>query len=112
MALELLPILDNFERAMEAAKQAGETGPLVQGVALVQNQILDAFRRQGITRMDALGQHFDPHLHQAVMQQPTTTSEPNTIVQVLEHGFMLHDRVLRPASVAVACRPEKAPAQT
>jgi molecular chaperone GrpE len=107
LVLDLLPILDNFERAMAAAKQAGETGPLVQGVALVQTQILDALKRHGITRIDAQGQAFDPNMHQAVMQQPTADQPPGTVAQVLEHGFMLHDRVLRPAHVAVAVAPSK-----
>jgi molecular chaperone GrpE len=106
-ALELLPILDNFERAMAAARQAGEQGPLVQGVALVQTQILDALKRHGITRIEALGQPFDPNLHQAVMQQPTGKCVPGTVAQVLQHGFMLHDRVLRPAHVAVASAPSQ-----
>ena len=104
LALELLPALDNLERAVQAAKQVGEQGPLVQGVAMVQTQILDALKRQGITRIEAQGQPFDPNLHQAVMQQPTADQPPNTVLQVLQQGFMIHDRVLRPASVIVAAR--------
>jgi molecular chaperone GrpE len=102
LALDLLPMLDNFERAVAAAKQAGETGPLVQGVAMIQSQVLDVLRRHGITRIEAQGQQFDPNLHQAVMQQPSAEQAPNTVLQVLEQGFMLHDRVLRPARVIVA----------
>jgi molecular chaperone GrpE len=106
LALDLLPILDNFERAVAAAKQAGETGPLVQGVAMVQAQVLDVLNRHGITRIEAQGQPFDPNLHQAVMQQPSADQPPNTVVQVLEQGFMIHDRVLRPARVVVAAGPQ------
>ncbi len=102
VALELLPALDNLERATTAASQAGETGPLVQGVAMVQTQLLEALRRHGITRIEALGQPFDPNLHQAVMQQPSADQPPNTVIQVLEHGYLIHDRVLRPASVVVS----------
>ena len=102
LALDLLPILDNFERAVDAAKQAGETGPLVQGVAMIQAQVLDVLKRHGITRIEAHGQPFDPNLHQAVMQQPSSTQSPNTVLQVLEQGFMIHDRVLRPAKVVVS----------
>jgi molecular chaperone GrpE len=102
LALELLPILDNFERAVAAAKQAGETGPLVQGVAMIQAQVLDALKRHGIVRIDAHGRPFDPNLHQAVMQQPSAGQPPNTVLQVLEPGFMIHDRVLRPARVIVS----------
>ena len=102
VALDLLPALDNLERATTAAKQVGETGPLVHGVGMVQAQLLEALRRHGITRIDALGKPFDPNLHQAVMQQPTADKPPNTVVQVLEQGYMIHDRVLRPASVVVS----------
>jgi molecular chaperone GrpE len=102
LALDLLPVIDNLDRAMSAAKQAGESGPLVQGVALVQTQLLDMLKRHGITPIDALGKQFDPNLHQAVMQQPSKDHPPNTVTQVLQQGFMIHDRVLRPASVVVS----------
>jgi molecular chaperone GrpE len=102
LAGDLLPVLDNLDRAVSAAKQVGETGPLVQGVAMVQTQLLDLLRRHGITRIEAQGQPFDPNLHQAVMQQPSANQPPNTVVQVLEQGFLIHDRVLRPARVAVS----------
>ena len=101
LAHDLLPIFDNFERALAAARQAGETGPLVQGVTMVQSQILDILKRHGITRIEALGQPFDPNLHEAVSQQPSN-EKPNTVLQVLENGFMIHDRVLRPARVIVS----------
>jgi len=101
-ARDLLPVLDNLDRATTAARQAGETGPLVQGVAMVQGQLLDLLKRYGVTRMDAEGKPFDPNLHQAVMQQPAPGRPPNTVVQVLEEGFMIHDRVLRPARVVVS----------
>jgi molecular chaperone GrpE len=109
LALDLLPSLDNLERATAAAKQAGETGPLVQGVAMVQAQLLDVLRRHGVTRIDALGKPFDPNLHQAVMQQPSADYPPGTVVQVLEHGYLLHDRVLRPATVAISKAPDRGP---
>ncbi len=101
LALDLLPVLDNLERAVAAARQAGETGPLVQGVGMVQAQLLDLLRRHGITPIEAEGKPFDPNLHQAVMQQPSSTLPPGSVSQVLEKGFMIHDRVLRPAKVAV-----------
>ncbi len=101
LVLDLLPALDNLERATAAAAQAGEKGPLVQGVAMVQNQLLDILKRHGITPIDAQGKPFDPNLHQAVMQQPGH-KEANKVVQVLERGYMIHDRVLRPAKVIVS----------
>src|SRR4051794_17165212 len=102
LAGDILQALDNLERATAAAQQAGEKGPLVQGVAMVHTQLLDVLRRHGVTRMEAQGQPFDPNRHQAVMQQPSTEYPPQTVVQVLEPGYMIHDRVLRPARVSVS----------
>jgi molecular chaperone GrpE len=105
LAGDLLPVIDNLERATAAAKQAGEQGPLVQGVGLVQSQFLDILKRHGVTRIEAEGKPFDPNLHQAVMQQAAPGKPPSTVVQVLEQGYTIHDRVLRPAKVAVS-KPE------
>ncbi len=105
LAYDLLPALDYHERANAAAKQAGETGPLVQGVAMVQSQLLDTLRRHGITRMEAQGQPLDPNLHQAVMQQPSDSVPPGTVLQVLEQGYTINERVLRPARVVVSAAP-------
>src|SRR5262249_13542125 len=102
LALDLLPVIDNLERATAAAKQAHETGPLVQGVALVLSQFFDLLKRHGITVIDAEGQPFAPNLHDAVMQQPTADRPPGIVLQVLERGFRVHDRVLRPAKVIVS----------
>jgi molecular chaperone GrpE len=108
LAADLLAALDNLERATAAAEKVGEKGPLVQGVAMVHSQLLDVLRRHGVTRIEAQGQPFDPNLHQAVMQQPTRDHPPMTVVQVLEPGYMIHDRVLRPARVAVSAAPPDA----
>jgi molecular chaperone GrpE len=113
LAADLLPALDNLERATAAAAQAGETGPLVQGVAMVQAQLLDVLKRHGVTRIEAQGQPFDLNRHQAVMQKPTAEAPPNTAVQVLEPGYTIHERVLRPAGVVVstpAAGPPRGPA--
>jgi molecular chaperone GrpE len=104
LALDLLPILDNLDRAILAGKQAGETGPLVQGVAMVVTQFLELLKRHGITRIECQGKPFDPNLHQAVVQKPMGDVEPNTVVQIIEHGFMNQDRVLRPAKVIVSTK--------
>ena len=105
LAFDILGALDNLDRAVAAAQQAGETGPLVQGVAMVQAQLLDVFRRHGVVRLEAQGEPFDPNLHQAVMQQPSKEHPAGTVVQVLEHGYRIHDRVLRPARVIVSSAP-------
>jgi molecular chaperone GrpE len=106
LAADLLGPLDNLERAIAAAQQAGEKGPLAAGIGMVQSQFLDVLRRHGITRMEAQGAAFDPNLHQAVMQQPSKDYKPFTVLQVLEPGYMIHDRVLRPARVIVSTAPE------
>jgi molecular chaperone GrpE len=105
VVLSLLSALDNLDRALAEANKAGDRSPLAKGVAMVEKQVLDILRRHDITRMEALGQPFDPNLHQAVTQQPSADKPPMTVLQVLEQGYMIHDRVLRPASVVVSVAP-------
>jgi molecular chaperone GrpE len=102
LAADLLPAVDNLERAVAAARQAGDNGPLAQGVAATLTQLLDALKRHGVVRIVAEGQPFDPNRHEAVMQQPSAEHEPGTVLQVLEHGYTIHERVLRPARVIVS----------
>ncbi len=103
LARDLLAALDNLDRALDAAKQAGDGGPLAAGVSATASQMLDVLRRHGVTKIDiGPGSPFDPNHHQAVMQQPSTAVPPGSVLHVLQQGFMLHDRVLRPASVVVA----------
>ena len=102
LAVDLLPALDNLNRAVAAAKQAGDNGPLIQGVTATQMQLLDILKRHGITTMETLDSLFDPNSHQAIQMMPSKEKPPGTILQVLEQGFLIHDRVLRPASVVIA----------
>ena len=100
---DLLMALDNLDRAMDAAKQAGEQGPLASGVAATANQFLDIFKRYGVVKMEVgPATPFDPNLHQAVQMVPSKDVPPGSVVQVLQSGFQFHDRVLRPATVIVA----------
>lgn len=101
LVFDLLPVIDNLDRALEAAVKAGEKGPLIDGVGLVRGQFLELLKRYGVTPIQAQGQPFDPNYHQAIMQQPSEHA-PNTVLQVVEQGFMNHDRVLRPAKVIVS----------
>lgn len=102
LATELLPAIDNLERAIEAAAKAGDTGPLAQGVKMVMGQFIDILKRHGVQKMDCLNQPFDPNQHEAVAQFPTANTPPQTVVQVLELGWTMHDRVIRPAKVAIS----------
>ena len=104
LARDLLQPIDNLERAVQAA--AGEAqSPLAQGVAMVLQQILEVLKRHGVKPVDAMHQPFDANHHQAVNQVPSPDHPPMTVVQVHQGGYMLHDRVLRPASVGVSVQP-------
>jgi molecular chaperone GrpE len=103
LARDLLPAFDNLDRAVESAKQAGGDNPLIQGVIATQAQLLQILARHGITPIDAQpGQPFDPTRHEAVMQQPSPEHPSGQVLQVLQQGFQIHDRILRPASVIVS----------
>lgn len=105
LVYDLLPVLDNLDRALAAAPKGGDAAALVQGVAMVQTQFLEMLKRHGISRVDAEpGQPFDPNLHQAVMQRPAADLEPGRIVEIHERGYMNQDRVLRPAKVTVSAK--------
>jgi molecular chaperone GrpE len=104
-AQELLPLLDNLQRALDAANHSGADDPLVQGVVLMRMQLLELLRRFGITSIDPQNQPFDPMVHEAVIQRTNAGVKPGTVVEVLEPGYRLHDRILRPARVAVAGPP-------
>ena len=104
LAKELLPALDNLDRAIAAVEASGEDAEhhLTQGIRLVQSELTSALSRAGIEGYAPTGERFDPSHHEAVAQQPVEGAEPGTIVQVLQSGYRLHDAVLRPARVIVA----------
>lgn len=115
---EMLPVVDNLERGLahaEEAARAGEPGAIVDGLRLVLRQFNHAFERSDVTSVDAQGQPFDPNLHEAISQVETADQPPGTVVSVLQRGYKLGDRLLRPALVVVAkppaatAEPEAAP---
>ncbi len=97
---EVLPVLDDLERALEAAEHH-EEAKLEEGVRLVHRSLLDALRRQGLELIETDGA-FDPHIHEALLAQPAEGAESGSVLQVLEKGYRLGDRVLRPARVVIA----------
>jgi molecular chaperone GrpE len=105
LARDLLPVIDNLERAVEHAASGGNGQPLLEGVRLVLKNALAVLERHGVTRVEAAGQPFDPSRHEAVMQVPDAQRSPNQVVQQLEPGYTLHDRLLRPAKVSVSTKP-------
>ncbi len=102
LASDLLPVLDNLDRALEAAAQAGDNSVLTQGVRLVMGQFVELLKRHGINRMECVGKDFDPTYHEAVTQLASPDYPSQTVLQAFEQGWLLHDRVLRPAKVIIS----------
>jgi molecular chaperone GrpE len=98
----LLPIVDNFERALAAASQTTDYEKLVTGVNAVYRQLQDFLTREGVTQIDAIFQPFDPNIHNAVLREETTEHPENTVVEELQKGYTLNGKVLRPTMVKVA----------
>ena len=102
LARELLPALDNLERALAAVESADHEHHLTQGIRLVATELSAALGRTGIQAYDPKGERFDPTHHEAVAQQPFEGAEPGTVAQVLQPGYRLNETILRPARVIVA----------
>src|SRR5207245_444744 len=103
---DLIPVLDNLDRALDAARAAGTAANLVEGVELIQRELLKVLERAGVTRYSAVGQTFDPSRHEAIARVVSGQAAPNTVVSEQLPGYLLHDRVLRPALVVVAAAPD------
>jgi molecular chaperone GrpE len=106
LAKELLPAVDNLDRALEAAGSSsnGSADPetLVAGIKLVHADVISALARAGIEPFDPKGEQFDPQRHEAVAQQPVDGAQPGSIVEVYQRGYRLGEAILRPARVVVA----------
>jgi molecular chaperone GrpE len=108
--LDLLPIIDNFERALQASASApgatadkpAESEAFRRGVELIHKQMLDLLRKRGVTPIEALGADFDPNFHQAVIHEPSAGHRDGEVIEELQRGYLLGDRLLRPAMVKVA----------
>ncbi|AVQ99419.1 nucleotide exchange factor GrpE [Oceanobacillus sp. M65] len=97
---DLLPAVDNFERALQV-ESSEENAGLVEGITMVYRQLKDALKSAGVEEIETTGKEFDPNLHHAVMQIEDAELEANTVVEELQKGYMLKDRVIRPAMVKV-----------
>ena len=104
LSIELLAVMDNLERAQEAASNSEDEAikAIREGVDLTVKGFADCFKKFNIETVDPLGEPFDPQLHQAMSMQENTESEPNTVIAVMQKGYTLHGRVLRPAMVMVS----------
>jgi molecular chaperone GrpE len=99
---ELLPVLDNFDRAVSAAKVNPDFTSFSQGVEMILRQMQTALSKEGLKAMDAIGQPFDPNLHEAVLRVASDEHPENTVVEELQKGYYLKEKVLRPSMVKVS----------
>ncbi|MCL6618151.1 MAG: nucleotide exchange factor GrpE [Anoxybacillus ayderensis] len=98
---DLLPILDNFERALQVQVEDEKAKSLLQGMEMVYRSLVEALKKEGVEVIESVGKPFDPHVHQAVMQVDDQNYEPNTVIEEFQKGYKLKDRVIRPAMVKV-----------
>jgi len=107
-ARDLLSVADNFSRALAAITSEQRAAAdevcsnLLSGIEVTERELLNVFERHGIKRIDAIGQKFDPHMHQAMFEVPTAEHPPGTVVQVMQNGYAIGSRCLRPALVGVS----------
>ena len=105
---EILPIIDDLERASNAAESAPDVESIAQGVSLVLKSFQDLAQRLSLVRVDTVGARFDPNVHDAIQQLATDEHDPGTIVAEITPGYRLADKLLRPAMVVVARKPDPA----
>jgi molecular chaperone GrpE len=108
LARDMLPVYDNMKRALEAAtdEQKEVAGPLLEGVELTMRALKDVFQKHGMEVITPeVGDRFDPNVHEAMFEAPVPGTRAGDIIQVSAEGFMLHDRLLRPAQVGVSSTP-------
>jgi molecular chaperone GrpE len=103
----ILPFIDNLERAVNHAQKIADTGVLVKGVQLTLQQLLQALNKFGLSSFESVGKPFDPTMHEAMLVVETDKHEPNQVVEEFQKGYLLNDRLLRPATVSVSKPPEK-----
>ena len=99
--VDILPVLDNFERALAVETTTEEAASLVKGMDMVYRTLLEAVKKEGLEQIEAEGFAFDPNFHQAVMQEQDDSKESGVVLQELQKGYKLKDRVLRPSMVKV-----------
>jgi molecular chaperone GrpE len=102
LARELLPVIDNLERALQAGQDASAHESLARGVALVLDELRSRLQSAGVEAFDPTGERFDPQLHEAISTRPEEGTDPGVVVETLEKGYRLNGQVLRPARVVVS----------
>lgn len=110
MIKTLLPALDNFEHTLQKAPSAENPDVLVKGIRIIYDQLLDILKSHGVEQITALGEKFDPALHQAMMQKSEPDKQENTVLEEFQKGYKLNGRVIRPSKVVVSKLPPTQPA--
>lgn len=105
---ELLPVRDSLEMGLAAAREKHDLDKLMEGTELTLKMLAAVMEKSGVTELDPKGEKFDPQRHEAMAMQPSAQAEPNTVLQVIQKGYLLNDRLVRPAMVIVAKAAEKA----
>jgi molecular chaperone GrpE len=100
--LSILPVMDNFERAIKAAEEVKGAEELTEGIKMIFNQLKEVLEKKGVKPFESLGEKFDPKKHEAFLAIESEEHEPSTIVDEIEKGYLLGDKVIRPAKVAVS----------
>ncbi len=104
---KLLSVLDDFDRALESVPAEQAHDPWAEGVQLVERKLRNVLESEGVTPIEAVGQPFDPNLHEAVVHEDTADHPDNEVIGELQRGYRLHDRVIRPSLVRVANNPKE-----
>jgi molecular chaperone GrpE len=104
---KLLGVLDDFDRALESVPAEEANDPWVEGVQLVERKLRNVLESEGVTPIEAVGQQFDPNLHEAVVHEDTADHPDNQVIDELQRGYRLHDRLIRPSLVRVANNPKE-----
>ena len=102
---ELLPGIDNIERAMDQGRETNSMESLLKGVELTRNGLLATLEKYGVKAIDAIGQPFDPNIHEALAMEATEEMEPNLVLREFQRGYLYKDRLLRPSKVIVSKLP-------
>ena len=100
-ALEILPVIDNFERAL-AQEMTKENEAFYKGIEMIYKQLIETLKKEGVTEIETEGKEFDPNFHQAIMMEKVEGVKPGIVTQVLQKGYMLKDRILRASMVKVS----------
>jgi molecular chaperone GrpE len=103
----LVAIVDNFELGLGAAREQSEASPVYSGLSLVLKQLMDLLAENGLQPIEAVGEKFDPNLHEAIAHEPSTEAREGTVIRQTRRGYRFRDRLLRPAAVVVSAGPAK-----